>query len=101
MQGVKFPEQTTVFGKPAGWKDEDCYGLPVAQTVYTNSDGKNVACLISCWELMPEELAEIQQSGKIYLSITGKGMPPVSLSAVNPFPEGYDKDLALANHQEA
>src|SRR5882757_2240711 len=69
MQGVKFAQQTTVYGKPPGWKDDDCYGLPVAQTVYNNSDEKPVPCLISCWELSPEELAEVQKTGKVYLSI--------------------------------
>lgn len=98
MQGVKFPQQTTIYGKPAGWKDEDCYGLPVAQAYYFNSEKGSVPCLISCWELTPEELTEVQKTGKIYLSITGTGMPPVCLFAENPFPVEYDKDQALEIH---
>ena len=100
MKGVSFPQQTTVFGKPEGWKDEDCYGLPVAQSYYLNSEGKPVACLISCWEFTPEDMAEFQKTGKIYLSITGSGMPPVSLSAGRAFPEGYDPAAALAIHNQ-
>jgi len=100
MQGVSFPQQTTVYGKPAGWKDEDCYGLPVAQTVYLKSEDKPEACLISCWQLSPEELIEVQKTGKVYLSITGAGMPPVCIYGISPFPEDYDRDAALHVHTE-
>ena len=98
MQGVKFPQQNTIFGKPAGWKDEDCYGLPVSATYYLNSKEEPVPCLISCWEITPAELAEVQRTGKIYLSITGIGMPPVSLSAVEPFGDDFNPQLALEEH---
>lgn len=99
MQGVKFPQQTTVYGKPEGWKDEDCYGLPVNQAYYQNSNGYGVPCLISCWQLSPEELEEVKRTGKIFLSITGAGMPPVSLYTADPFPENYNKEEALQIHQ--
>lgn len=98
MKGVSFPEQTTVFGKPEGWKDEDCYGLPVAQTYYRNSEGQPIPCLVSCWELTPEDIVELQKTGRIYLSITGTGLPPVSLSALYPFTQGCSKEEALAVH---
>jgi hypothetical protein len=90
MKGIPFPEQTTVYGKPEGWKDEDCYGLPVAQSVYANSEGKPVPCLISCWE---------KDGQRIYLSITGTTMPPVSIMTESPFPNNYDKEAALVAHQ--
>lgn len=85
MEGIPFPQQTTVFGKPKDWKDEDCYGLPVAQSFYLNSEQKKVPCLISCWQLTKEELEEIQRTGIVWLSITGEGMPPVSLQINTPF----------------
>lgn len=105
MTGVKFPEQTTVFGKPDGWKDEDCYGLPVAQSVYSNSEGKDVPCLISYWEreLTDAQLEVIVRTRKVgtYLSITGAGMPPVSLSIDSPFPDGYDPAEGAHRHEKA
>lgn len=105
MYGVKFPEQTTVFGKPPGWKDEDCYGLPVSQSVYGNSEGKDVPCLISYWEkeLTDAELEKIIRTRKVgaYLSITGAGMPPVSISLESPFSDGYNPEEGLRRHQEA
>lgn len=103
MHGVSFPQQTTVYGKPAGWKDEDCYGLPVSQSIYLNSDEKPVPCLISCWEqdLTDVQLEEIVRTRKVrsYLSITGTGMPPVSISLDSPFTAEYSKELALEMHE--
>jgi hypothetical protein len=101
MKGVEFSEQTATLGKPAGWKDEDCYGLPVAQTVYENSDNMDVPCLISCWELNDEETAEIIRTKRIYLTITGGIMPPVGLMAENPFPDNYDKEQGLSRFKAA
>jgi hypothetical protein len=104
MKGVKFPEQTTVYGKPEGWKDEDCYGLPVAQSFYLNSDQKPVPCLISSWEgeLTDEQIDEIIRSRKVkvFLSITGTGMPPVSLQVDTPFGEHYDPQAGIAFHRQ-
>jgi len=103
MKGIKFPESTTGYGKPEGWKDEDCYTLPVSQSYYGDSEGRAIPCLISCWEhdLTDAQIEEIIRTRKVrtYLSITGAGMPPVSLSLDSPFPENYDKELACQYHQ--
>lgn len=105
MKGVSFPEQSTVYGKPAGWKDADCYGLPVAQTVYANSDGSLVPCLISCWEgeLTDAQIAEIVRTRKvkIFQSITGASLPPSCLMIESPFPGDYNKEAALDAFIEA
>lgn len=38
----------------------------------------NGHCSVSCWELAPEELAEISRTGRIYVSIfSGQSQPPV------------------------
>lgn len=38
----------------------------------------NGNCSVSCWELSPEELAEVQRTGRIYLSVFwGRTQPPV------------------------
>lgn len=105
MRGVEFPEHSTIFGKPDGWKDADCYGLPVAQTIYGNSEEKDVPCLVSCWEqeLTDAEIEEIVRTRKVraWLSITGSGMPPVSISIETPFPVGYNVAEGYRRHVEA
>lgn len=83
MRGISFPEQTVIFGKPETWKDEDCYGLPVNQGYYVDSEGKPQPCLHSVWELTTEDLKEINRTGKIYLRTSGTGMPPVSIHVEN------------------
>jgi hypothetical protein len=81
MLPVDFPERNFVYGKPLGWTDEQCSDLPVFKG--NTTDGFPV--IISCWKFSKEDLEEIQRTGKIYLSITSDGMPPVSLFTENPF----------------
>lgn len=99
MNGISFPQQTTVYGKPPGWKDEDCYGLPVNQGFYLDSQGKKQPLLTSCWLFSPEELEKLSKTGKLYLSIVGFGMQPVSMSVDNPIPE--DLQPGIEFHQKA
>jgi len=38
----------------------------------------NGMCSVSCWELSAEELAEVNRTGRIYLSVfSGRTQPPV------------------------
>lgn len=57
---------------------EGCFDLP-ATVMQSPGDAQVVE---TCWELSPEELAVVQQTGKVYLSIVG-GQPPVCLSVVS------------------
>lgn len=56
---------------------EGCNDLPV--TKYTN-DANNECGVESCWELTPDEIKQIQETGKIYLYIQGNVIPPVLLT---------------------
>lgn len=85
MTGTQFPQQQFIMGKPVDWKDEDCYGLPVAKRFFENSEGQQVPMLTSCWKLNENELKIIQETGIIWLNIVGSGMPPVSMQVENPF----------------
>ena len=35
----------------------------------------NERCLVSCWELSPEELAEVARTGRVFLSVWGPPYP--------------------------
>lgn len=38
----------------------------------------NEQCCVTCWQLTPDELAEVYRTGKVFLSVHyGGGMPPV------------------------
>lgn len=98
MRGIDFENRTLVLGAPPDWKEGDCYGLPVAQTMAPLPSGELTPVLISCWKLSPEEIEEVTRTGVVYLQICGVGMSPVSVYGISPFPDNYDKEAALALH---
>jgi hypothetical protein len=66
--------------------DEQCMDLRVWKGPVPIDDAGNTApAIISCWRLNKEDMEEINRTGVIWLSITGSGMPPVSVFAENPF----------------
>jgi hypothetical protein len=81
-----FEGQNFVFTKPEGMTDEQCMDLPVWKgDVPVDDAGNCFPAIISCWRLSREDLEEIQRTGCVWLSITGHGMPPVSVFTENPF----------------
>ena len=81
-----FEQSNFVYTKPKGWEDEQCMDLPVWKgEAPIDEAGTTQPCIISCWKLSKEDLEEINKTGQIWLSITGHGMPPVSLFTENPF----------------
>ena len=56
---------------------EGCQDLPVTKYINGDNDERGVE---SCWELTPEEIKQIQETGKVYLYIQGDTVPPVLLS---------------------
>ena len=56
---------------------EGCQDLPV--TKYINVDTKECG-VESCWELTPDEIKQVQETGKVYLYIQGQVVPPVLLT---------------------
>ena len=86
MMPVSFEGSNFVFTKPSDMTDEQCSDLPVWKgNIPIDEDGNFVPAIISCWKLNKEDLEEIAKTGHIYLSITGNGMPPVSLFTEHPF----------------
>jgi hypothetical protein len=86
MLPTTFKESNFVFTKPKDMTDEQCFDLPVWKgNAPCDEAGNQLPVIISCWKLSKEDLEEIQNTGKIWLSITGNGMPPVSLFTDNPF----------------
>lgn len=86
MLPVDFEERNFVYGKPAGMTDEQCCDLPVWKgSAPVDEQGTLYPVIISCWKLSKEDLEEVQRTGCLWLSITGNGMPPVSIFTENPF----------------
>lgn len=81
MIPTHFEQVNFEFGKPSEMTDEQCMSLPV----HKGFDQNGFPVIVSCWKLNYEELKLIQETGQIYLIITGTGMPPVSVAVENPF----------------
>jgi hypothetical protein len=65
---VSFPGANMVLRAPAGQEE-------TVSDLHTFTNG---LCSVSCWELSPEELAEVSRTGKVFISIfSGRTQPPV------------------------
>jgi hypothetical protein len=86
MESCSFPEENLILEAPLGVTAEQCQPLPV-YTGLLKVEGfkEEVPAIISCWKVTKEELEEIRRTGRIWLFVYGRGMPPVALSGKNPF----------------
>lgn len=66
-QAVRFSGTNMVLKPPVGSEN--------VADLHTFTNGN---CSVSCWELSPEELAEINRTGRVFVSIlSGHTQPPV------------------------
>ena len=75
MKPIEMPETNAVF------KLEGCGDLPV---VKAHNPETGQSCIISAWEVSPEDLKLLVNTGIIYLCILGTLLPPLFLSVENP-----------------
>lgn len=80
MKPVPFDQVNKTFTAPPGM-EESCGDLPVWQ----GRDTDGTPLIISCWELTKEEIIQIANTGRVYLSVVGTQQPPVSVMAESPF----------------
>jgi hypothetical protein len=70
-RAVKFEGANRVLGAPKGVEN--------LEPLHTFTNG---SCSVSCWELEPEELAEVVRTGRVFLSVmSGERQPPVFVSS--------------------
>ena len=62
---------------------DGCGDLPAVAA----HDENGVNYIISAWEITPEELEKVKETGIIYLSVVGTQIPPVALLVENPMIE--------------
>jgi len=72
MIPVKMPYANAVLQKE-GYED-----LPATQFHFADDGDPGIETV---WELTPEELEIVKQTGKIYVYTVGQGVPPMFLSA--------------------
>lgn len=76
MEPKSFPEANMRLGPPRGWTDDECGSLEVHDT------GE---AFISRWEFSEEDRWRISLGAPVWLKVTGRGHPPVSLQTESPF----------------
>lgn len=81
---IIFTESNSVLKAPEGQEDM-VLDLPILHHIIDiGKEGEPflVAQVVSCWQLTPEEIQEVNNNGgKIYLGALGATHPPVSISA--------------------
>jgi len=80
MTPTTFKQQNAVFEKPNDMTEDQCGSLPAFK-----GDAYGRPIILSCWKLSDDEIEQIKHTGRIWLSVTGNIMPPVSLFTENPF----------------
>lgn len=73
---------------------EGCNDLPVTKYINANNGEEGVE---SVWELTPDEIKQVQETGKVYLYIQGAAVPPVLLTTESQIyfqEEGVDDEHA-------
>ena len=81
MKACGFEESNCSLDKPGDMTHEQCSSLQVWRG---HSDDKTPV-VISCWKLTKEEVDELLKTGRIWVIIAGKTMPPLSLTAKHPW----------------
>ena len=76
-----FQEANTVLNPPYGVDLDDCEAINVFQG--RSQDGIQV--VISCWKITQKELEELKKTGRVWLWVWGRPMPPVALGTDHPF----------------
>ena len=72
MKPIETPDTNAVFVAP------DCFDLP-ATKCHDPETGKDYVQTV--WELSPNDLKKINETGLIYVSVMGDGIPPILVSA--------------------
>ncbi len=81
MIATSFDESNVVLGRPEGMSDDECSCLSVLRT---ETDG-GTPVVVSCWKLTADELQEIIRTGRVWLTVCGQTMPPVTVDGKRPF----------------
>lgn len=80
MEAAAFDGENTVL-HPAPGSDLDRV-QPLSVQLGRTADG--LPAVLSCWRLTREELDEVNRTGRVWLLVMGRSMPPASVEGVRP-----------------
>jgi hypothetical protein len=86
---ASFNESNMLLDSPPGFSPDGCEPLCVH---FSNKGSSGYPEVLSCWKLTQDELNEINKTGRIWVTVIGCRVPPISVSGLAPFiqtpPEG-------------
>lgn len=79
MKPIETPDTNAIF------KAEGCFDLPGTKCHDPNT---GINYVQTVWQLSPEELKRVQETGLIYVSVMGSGIQPLLVSTESILEEG-------------
>lgn len=79
-----FDESNAILNPPAGMTADEVAAL----SIFTGQSADGLPVVITCWKPTLEELLEISETGRVWLTVLGETMPPVALDGFSPFKRG-------------
>ncbi len=82
-----FPEANTVLGPPAGKKEAfgpDDKGGVGSLSVFLGDYDDGDSCCVSRWKIDEEGLAQIKQTGELWVTHMSRTMPPMIITTDKP-----------------
>lgn len=81
MVPTSFDESDGILDKPSNMTYEQCDPICVKHIVF--QDG--FPGVITCWKLTKEEVDELISTGRLWITIMGNVIPPISPTVEKPF----------------
>jgi hypothetical protein len=81
MVPASFDECNAILSKPQNMTADECEPLQVL----CKQTEAGYPIVVSCWKLTVEELAEVNRTGRVWLTVFGPTMMPVCLDGKRPF----------------
>lgn len=91
MEASNFDQSNITMEPPDGVSCDEV--MPISAFMGENASGQRVT--ITCWKITKEELEELHRNGgRVWLTILGLGMPPVTLTTENPFRDSQSNPVS-------
>lgn len=81
MMPSAFDEENAVLDAPPGMTADQCESL----SVWRGIDQAGNPVVISCWKPTAEEWIEMKRTGRLWIIIHGRSMPPIAPVGISPF----------------
>lgn len=81
MEPTDFKESNCVLDKPLSMTRDECEAL----NVFKGASANGVPVNISCWKFTKEDMEEIAKTGRLWITVFGKDMPPICPHTEHPF----------------